>query len=82
MSALFLYPFFALLTLAVLGIGWGWWWQALAWILLWIPIGRFSWWYYQTLRHTSQAFRFLTFSTKIREIEQLRNNIKNILKYE
>ena len=82
MSALFLYPLFALLTLAVLGIGWGWWWQALAWILLWIPIGRFSWWYYQTLRHTSQAFRFLTSSTKIREIEQLRNNIKNILKYE
>jgi hypothetical protein len=27
----------------VLGLNWGWWWQAVAWIALWFPLGFFAW---------------------------------------
>ena len=77
MSVLFLYPFFALLTLLVMGIGWGLWWQALVWILLWVPLGKFSWWYYQRLRQTKRALCFLLQPRNVRAIETIRRIIKN-----
>jgi hypothetical protein len=79
MSALFLYPLFALLTLLVMGIGWGLWWQALVWILLWVPLGKFCWWYYQRLRQTKRNLCYLLKPGSIKEIETIRQRIKNII---
>ena len=79
MSALFLYPLFAILTIAVMGLVWGWWWQALLWILLWIPTGRFAWWYYQRLRQTKRALCYLTSPRKVSAIIELRTKIKEML---
>ena len=59
LSAVILYPLFALLTILVMGLVWGWWWQSLLWILLWIPTGRFAWWYYSLLRRTRRALNYL-----------------------
>ena len=59
LSAVILYPLFALLTILVLGLVWGWWWQSLLWVLLWIPTGRFAWWYYSLLRRTRRALNYL-----------------------
>lgn len=79
MSALFLYPLFAILTIAVMGLVWGWWWQALLWILLWIPTGRFAWWYFEKFRLVKRAFRYLTSPAQVSDIEALRNKIKDLL---
>ena len=79
MSALFLYPLFAILTLLVMGIGWGLWWQALVWILLWVPLGKFCWWYYQRLRQTKRNLCYLLKPGSIKEIETIRQRIRNII---
>ena len=79
MSVLFLYPFFALLTMLVMGISWGLWWQALVWILLWVPLGKFGWWYYQRLRQTKRALCFLLQPHHMRTIEAIRSIINKII---
>ena len=75
MSVLLLYPLFALLTLLVMGIGWGLWWQALVWVLLWVPLGKYAWWYYQRLRQTKRALCYLLKPGCIKEIEGVRREI-------
>lgn len=79
MSALFLYPFFALLTVLTMGMAWGWWWQSLLWVLLWIPTGRFCWWYYRNLKRCVKELRFLCSPRKVCEIAAIRTKIKNLL---
>lgn len=78
MSALFLYPLLAVLTLLIAAIT-GWWWQSLIWIMLWIPTGRFCWWYYSTGRKTLRCLRCLTHPRAVRNIEQQREAIKELL---
>ena len=79
MSVLFLYPIFAILTIVIMGLVWGWWWQALLWVLLWIPTGRFAWWYFKRFRGVRRAFRYLTSSAQVRGIEALRERINDLL---
>lgn len=79
LSVVILYPLFALTTLLVMGLGWGMWWQALVWIMLWIPIGKFAWWYSQHAHHTIRALRFLTHPTAVGEIRQVRDRIRAII---
>ncbi len=79
LSIVILYPLFALITLLVMGLNWGLWWQAIVWILLWIPIGQFSWWYSQKAHDTIRAVRYLTHASAVREIEKLRDRIKAII---
>ena len=76
LSAVVLYPLFALLTVLVMGIAWGLWWQAVVWVLLWIPTGRFAWWYYTLLRRTRCALRRLANPSAVKAIEQLRDHLK------
>ena len=47
-------PIFALTALLVLGLVWGWWWQAVVWILLWLPLGIFAWHMGQWMRRTCE----------------------------
>lgn len=81
MSALLLYPLFTILTLLVMGIGWGLWWQSLVWILLWVPLGKFCWWYYQRIKQTKRALCFLLKSDRIKAIETIRNQIGSLLEF-
>jgi 1-acyl-sn-glycerol-3-phosphate acyltransferase len=43
LTIVLLFPIFSITTLLVLGLNWGWWWQAILWILLWFPLGIFAW---------------------------------------
>ena len=58
MSALLLYPLFAVVTLLTLGMALGWWWQALLWIALWIPTGQLAWRYWQEAKTTWRRLRW------------------------
>jgi hypothetical protein len=79
MSVLFLYPLLAVLTFLVVAPVTGWWWQTLLWIALWIPIGRFSWWYYTVARQTRRELNRLIHPQVVKHAEQLREKIRNIL---
>jgi hypothetical protein len=82
LSIVILYPLFALITLLVMGLGWGMWWQAIVWILLWIPIGKFCWWYSQRAHNVFRALSYLTHPSEIKAIGQLREHIKEIINIE
>lgn len=43
LTVVLLLPIFSITTLLVLGLNWGWWWQAVVWIALWFPLGFFAW---------------------------------------
>ena len=80
LSAVILYPLFALLTFLIMGLVWGWWWQSLLWILLWIPTGRFAWWYYSLLRRTRHTMCYLRAShDDLEAIKDLQSRIKVLL---
>ena len=53
-------PFFLLLTLFVAGFGFGWWWQALAWILLYPLTVDIAWYGWKHLQRTVQEWKMTT----------------------
>lgn len=78
LSLVILYPLTAVLTFLVLGAVWGWWWQAVVWILLWIPTGRFAWWYHYRVRLVRRAFNYLRASRQeLGEIAHLHTLIQS-----
>ena len=79
LSIVILYPLFALITLLVMGLGFGMWWQALVWILLWIPIGKYCWWYSQRAHNVIRALRYLTHPSEVKAIARIRESIKEII---
>ncbi len=80
LSAVILYPLFGVLTLLVMGLVWGWWWQALLWVLLWLPTGRFAWAYFCLLRRTRHALHYLCASrADLQAIEALQHRISTFL---
>ena len=52
-------PFFLLLTLFVAGFGFGWWWQALAWILLYPLTVDIAWYGWKHLQRTVQEWKMM-----------------------
>ena len=52
-------PFFLLLTLFVAGFGFGWWWQALAWILLYPLTVDIAWYGWKHLKRTVQEWKMI-----------------------
>ena len=52
-------PFFLLLTLFVAGFGFGWWWQALAWILLYPLTVDIAWYGWKHLQRTVQEWKMI-----------------------
>jgi len=78
LSLVVLYPLTAILTIVVMGVVWSWWWQALLWILLWIPTGRFAWWYHYRVLLVRRAFNYLRASrTEKDTIEYLHSLIQS-----
>lgn len=78
-GVLVLYPLFAILTLAA-GIAMGHWLATLLWIALWLPLGQFCWHYWQGLRRTLIRLRCLLQPKRTKEIIELRNKIRKLLK--
>lgn len=80
LSAVILYPLFSVLTLLVMGFVWGWWWQALLWVLLWLPAARFAWAYFCLLRRTRRALHYLCAPrADLQAIEALKHRISTLL---
>lgn len=78
-SVLVLYPLSAIITF-VAGIAMGHALVSLLWIALWLPLGVFCWYYYQALRRTFVRIRCLSRPRKVKEILNLRNKIRKLLK--
>lgn len=79
-SVLLIYPLTALITLLVLGLGFGLWWQAILWIALWPITGKLAWYYYQQLRKLKRACCVLLHRKECQEAMQLRDHIAELLK--
>lgn len=79
LSAVFLYPLAALLTLAVVGAAMHLWLAALVWILLWLPIGVAAIYYYRNLRVVVGLVRRIAKPRSAGSISWLRRRIKIML---
>ena len=79
-SVLFIYPLTALITLLVLGLGFGLLWQAILWIALWPLTGKLAWYYYQLFRKLKRSCCVFLHHKECQEAMQLRNHIAELLK--
>lgn len=79
-TVLLLYPLFAMLTLGVMWGVFGLPWLAILWIMLWMPLGRFAFYYRQRFRRAVQAFRWARHRSAIEEVEALRTRISQLLR--
>ena len=79
-SVLLIYPLTALITLLVLGLGFGLWWQAILWIALWPITGKLAWYYYQQLRKLKRSCCVFLHRKECQEVLQLRDHIAELLK--
>lgn len=80
LSILVITPLAALITLLVMGLGWGLWWQAAVWIALWIPTAKLAWWYYRHLRKLISQINYLRLGNARRSrVEDLRSRLDSLL---
>lgn len=56
LTVLIVLPVFGLATLLVMGLVWGWWWPAVVWILLWLPLAVFAWYTGSWMRRTLEQW--------------------------
>ena len=79
-SIVILIPFNVLAILLVLGLVWGWWWQALLWIVLLYPLTLFAWyegrWMHRTLEQLSMRFH----KEKTNRLRNLYTRFYNLVK--
>lgn len=78
-SVLILYPLAALITLLTLGLGFGQWLLGLLWIVLWGPIAKFEWFYYQQLRYLIGSIRCLSHRRQIAQLQALRTQLSKLI---
>lgn len=78
-SALVIYPLTALITLLVMGLNFGWWCQAILYILLWGITGKLAWFYYRHLREFLIQVRYHLHSSQLPAIRELRTSISQLL---
>ena len=74
-----LLPIEALLTLLVLGLGFGWWWQAVAYILMWTTFGRWAAQYWLFAKRTYRQLWVLIHQKEVEAYEKIRCQLKNKL---
>lgn len=78
-ATLFIYPLCALATILVLGMNFGWWWQALVWIMLWIPTGKMAWKYYNWLRENKSDLLYVLNRKRLSEEISLHDEINKLI---
>ena len=77
-SVLIIYPLCAILTLGIMWGVWGQPWLALLWIALWLPLGRFAYYYRQHYRRVVQALRLWRHRAEVPAIDSLRQQIATL----
>ena len=78
-SILVVVPLFFLLTLLVLGLVWGWWWQALVWIAMWLPLGIFAWYQGSWMRRTFEQIVLLCNKRKATKLDKLYDKLYSLV---
>lgn len=72
-SVLVFIPLCVLAAILVLGLCWGWWWQAVVWILTWPLFGLFAWYYGSWMRQTFERVMMLTHPKQTKRLAELYN---------
>jgi len=70
-SLVILIPVFSLTALLVLGLCWGWWWQAILWIVSWYPLALFAWYEGQWMRRTWDSISLRCHKAGARQLAEL-----------
>lgn len=78
-SALALIPLTALISLLVMGLCWGWWWQAIVWIAAWYPMALFAWHEGEWMRKTKDRLILLCKPSARRKLSGLYHELYNTL---
>ncbi|MBP5290173.1 MAG: 1-acyl-sn-glycerol-3-phosphate acyltransferase [Paludibacteraceae bacterium] len=78
-SALVIIPVFMLATLLVLGLVWGWWWQAVVWILLWYPLALFAWYVGNWMRRTIEQITLRCHKAQTAELDGLYDKLYKLV---
>ena len=73
-------PLLVLITVLVLGLVWGWWWQALVWIALWWPFAMFAWDYSQWVRRTFDQIRLRLHRSETTKLDTLYGTLYRLTK--
>ena len=73
-------PIFSLTALLVLGLVWGWWWQAVVWILLWLPMAIFAWHEGQWMHRTIEQIRLRCHKEEASKLDALYEKLYKLLK--
>lgn len=80
LSIVLLIPINVIAVLLILGLVWGWWWQALLWIVLWIPLGLFAWYDGSWMRNTWEQLSMRLHKTKNRRLHDLYERFYGLVK--
>ncbi len=79
-SVVVLFPIFALTALLVLGLVWGWWWQAALWIVLQYPLMLFAWHDGMWMRRTWEQLCMRVFKSKANRLRSLYDRFYGLVK--
>jgi hypothetical protein len=71
LTIVLLFPIFSITTLLVMGLNWGWWWQAVLWIALWFPLGIFAWYDGLWMRNTWEQISMRIHRNKGKKLQAL-----------
>jgi hypothetical protein len=74
LTIVLLFPIFSITTLLVMGLNWGWWWQAVLWIALWFPLGIFAWYDGLWMRSTWEQISMRIHRKKAEKLRTLYNH--------
>lgn len=80
-AVLFIYPLSALLTILLLGHCYDFWWQAIIWVFLWFPLGKFAWRYYCHMRHWLAQICLLANHHNLSGIRKIHDHLSSLLSY-
>jgi len=79
-SVVVLIPIIVLTVLLVLGLVWGWWWQALIWIVTMFPMMLFAWYEGQWMRRTWEQISMRLHKAKTKYLRGLYNRFYGLIK--
>ena len=79
-SLVVIIPIFSLVAILVLGLVWGWWWQAIAWVILWFPLALFAWYDGMWMRRTIEQIRLRCHKQQAAKLDGLYNKFYSLVK--
>ena len=79
-SILILIPVNVLAILLVLGLVWGWWWQAVLWILMLYPLALFAWYEGQWMHRTWEQLSMRLHKGKAKRLRALYERFYDLVK--